>query len=141
MTYRAAEADCDLIAAIHAAAFGAPDAWSRDVFSLQLALPNVFGLICPRGGMILVRIAADEAEILTLAVRPELRRGGIGSALIADATVRAAAMGAARLFLEVSIANRAARLLYARMGFVKAGTRPHYYSDNSDALVLRRDLI
>ncbi|WP_428530920.1 GNAT family N-acetyltransferase [Rhodopila sp.] len=91
--------------------------------------------------MILVRIAADEAEILTLAVRPELRRGGIGSALIADATVRAAAMGAARLFLEVSIANRAARLLYARMGFVKAGTRPHYYSDNSDALVLRRDLI
>ena len=140
MTYRAAEADCNLMAAIHAAAFAAADAWSRDVFSLQLALPNVFGLICPRGGMILVRVAADEGEILTLAVRPEMRRGGIGRALIGDATIRAATMGAAKLFLEVSVANEPARLLYARVGFVEAGTRPHYYSDNSDALVVRLDL-
>jgi ribosomal-protein-alanine N-acetyltransferase len=140
MIYRASAADCDLMAAIHAAAFAAPDAWSRDVFSLQLALPNVFGLLCPSGGTILIRIAADEAEILTLAVSPEVRRSGIGSALIREATIRAATMGATVIFLEVSIANIAARRLYTRAGFCQAGMRPHYYSDNSHALVLRLDL-
>jgi ribosomal-protein-alanine N-acetyltransferase len=44
------------------------------------------------------------------------------------------------VFLEVSVANIAARRLYFRSGFVEAGRRPHYYSDNSDALVLRLDV-
>jgi ribosomal-protein-alanine N-acetyltransferase len=140
MPYRATSADCDVMAAIHASAFAPPDAWSRDVFSLQLVLPNVFGLVCPSGGMILVRVAADEAEILTLAVTPSVRCGGIGTALLAEATTLAAAMGAAAVFLEVSVANSAARRLYTRAGFVEAGLRPRYYSDYSDALVLRLDL-
>ena len=49
---------------------------------LQLELPATFGLIHPLGGMILGRVAADEAEILTLAVAPAQRRRGIGSALL-----------------------------------------------------------
>lgn len=139
--YRASAGDCDLMAAIHASAFAAPNAWSRDVFSLQLALPNVFGLLCSAGGTILVRVAADEAEILTLAVSPAVRRGRIGSALLREAMTRAAAIGATVMFLEVSVANSAARHLYTRAGFVEAATRRHYYSDNSDALVLRLDLV
>jgi ribosomal-protein-alanine N-acetyltransferase len=139
--YRASAADCDLMAAIHASAFAAADAWSRDVFSLQLALPNVFGLVCTSGGTILVRVAVDEAEILTLAVSPAVRRGGIGGALVREAMTRAAAMGVTAVFLEVSVTNRSARRLYTRLGFVEAGMRPHYYSDNSDALVLRLDLV
>jgi [ribosomal protein S18]-alanine N-acetyltransferase len=128
------------MAAIHGASFVAADAWGRDVFSLQLALPNVFGLLHLSGGMILVRVAADEAEILTLAVAPRVRRGGIAAALLCEATTRAAAMGARAVFLEVSVANIASRQLYTRAGFVQAGHRPHYYSDRSDALVLRLDL-
>jgi ribosomal-protein-alanine N-acetyltransferase len=140
MLYRATSADCEVMATIHGAAFAARDAWSRDVFSLQLALPNVFGLLHPSGGMILVRLAADEAEILTLAVGPDVQRGGIGGALLAEATTRAAAMGARTVFLEVSVTNSAARQLYTRSGFTQAGRRPRYYSDTSDALVLRLDL-
>jgi ribosomal-protein-alanine N-acetyltransferase len=140
MVYRATLADIDVMAAIHASAFATPDAWSRDVFSLQLALPNVFGLLHPAGGLILVRIAADEAEILTLAVNPAARRGGIGSALLQEATTLAAEIGARTVFLEVSVANIAGRQLYASAGFVQAGRRPRYYSDQSDALVLRLDL-
>jgi [ribosomal protein S18]-alanine N-acetyltransferase len=140
VVYRASPADIDVMAAVHASAFAAPDAWSRDVFSLQLALPNVFGLLHPSGGLILARVAADEAEILTLAVNPATRRLGIGAALLREATTLAAAMGARALFLEVSVANIAARRLYASAGFVQAGKRPRYYSDNSDALVLRLDL-
>jgi [ribosomal protein S18]-alanine N-acetyltransferase len=138
--HRATLADIDVMAAVHASAFAAPDRWSRDVFSLQLALPNVFGLLHAAGGMILVRVAVDEAEILTLAVDLNVRRSGIGAALLQEATTLAATMGVRSVFLEVSVANITAHRLYTRTGFIQAGRRPQYYSDNSDALVLRLDL-
>jgi ribosomal-protein-alanine N-acetyltransferase len=137
---RATAFDSAAMAAIHATAFAPPDVWSRDVFMLQLALPNVFGLLSPSGGMILMRVAADEAEVLTLAVSPDARRRGLGATLLREATIQAGAMGARAVFLEVSVANVAAFQLYSRAGFIQAGRRPHYYSDNSDALVLRLDL-
>jgi ribosomal-protein-alanine N-acetyltransferase len=140
MLWEATSSDCDLMAAIHASAFAAADAWSRDVFALQITLPNVFGLLHSSGGTILVRVAADEAEILTLAVTPRARRHGVGSALLRQATTRVLAMGARAVFLEVSLGNITARQLYAKIGFSQVGRRPHYYSDHSDALVLRLDL-
>lgn len=137
LLYRATQADIDVMAAIHGSAFAPPDAWSRNVFSLQLGLHNVFGLLHPDGGMILMRLAADEAEVLTIAVSPAVRRRGIASALLAEATTQAAAAGAAAIFLEVSVANIAAMRLYTAAGFHEVGQRRHYYSDGADALVLR----
>ena len=87
--------------------------------------------------MILARVAADEAEILTLAVHPERRRHGLGSALLGAAVDRAIASGARSMFLEVAVTNKAARALYAAHGFVEAGLRRRYYSDGTDALILR----
>ncbi len=75
---RASRTDIDVLAAIHGSAFSATDAWSRDVFDLQLMLPNVFALLHESGGLIVARVAADEAEILTLAVSPTARRRGRG---------------------------------------------------------------
>ena len=140
MLYRATATDADVLAAIHATAFPRADAWSRDVFDLQLAMPNVFGLLHRAGGTILVRVAADEAEVLTLAVVPGIRRSGVGSMLLRQAVSEAAELGAHAIFLEVSVANIAARKLYSKAGFIRAGLRRHYYSNNVDALVLRLDL-
>ena len=141
MTLRpATRLDTAILAAIHAASFPPAEAWSCNVFSQQLAIPNVFSLLHEAGGLILVRVAADEAEILTLAVIPAARRGGFGSVLLGQATAAARAMGARAVFLEVSVANIAARNLYTKVGFVQAGRRPNYYFDTSDALVLRLDL-
>ncbi len=137
---RATQADSGVMAAIHAAAFPAPDAWSRDVLSLQLELPGVFALLHPSGGMILVRVAAEEAEILTLAVAPEVRRGGIAKALLRETAMMAAGMGAAAIFLEVSVANSSARAAYAQAGFKPIGRGRQYYSYRSDALVFRLGL-
>jgi ribosomal-protein-alanine N-acetyltransferase len=134
------QADADVLAAIHASAFSDPDAWSRDVFDLQLRLPNVFALLHEAGGLILLRAAADEAEILTLAVTPGVRRGGIGYSLLTNGIAVAGQLGAKAVFLEVSVANIAAQALYTKAGFIQAGQRPQYYSDRSDALVLRLDL-
>jgi [ribosomal protein S18]-alanine N-acetyltransferase len=137
---RASKTDIDVLAAIHATAFSAADAWSRDVFDLQLAMPNVFGLIHRAGGLILMRQAADEADVLTLAVAPAARRSGVAQALLLEATRIAASRGVRAAFLEVSVTNIAARELYTKTGFTRVGLRRLYYSDRSDALVLRLDL-
>jgi len=88
----------------------------------------------------MARVAADEAEILTLAVEPAARRKGMASALLAEAARRAREQGAAAMFLEVSTANRAARALYERLGFTTVGRRKSYYGGERDALILKRDL-
>jgi [ribosomal protein S18]-alanine N-acetyltransferase len=137
---RATPTDSAVLEAIHAAAFPATEAWSATVFSQQLDLPGVFGLLHPSGGLILARVAADEAEILTLAVAPAAQGAGIASGLLQETAMAAAAMGAAAIFLEVSVANSAARAVYAQAGFKPVGRRRSYYQDRSDALVLRLDV-
>ena len=140
MLRRATQIDCEAMEAIHATAFPARDAWSRDVFSLQLTMPGIVALLCALKGLIIARVAADEAEVLTLAVTPAARRSGVAAALLGAAARQVTAMGARALFLEVSVSNDAARALYKRAGFVEKGRRAQYYSDRSDALVLRLNL-
>lgn len=127
----------EALAALHAEAFETP--WDAASLTALLDSPGVFAVEQP-DGFILIRVVADEAEILTLAVRPAARRSGLGGRLVEAAVVRAAALGAARMFLEVAEDNVAARALYARAGFVEAGRRRGYYarSDGSreDALIL-----
>jgi [ribosomal protein S18]-alanine N-acetyltransferase len=129
-----------VMAEIHRTAFPPSEAWSRDVMLLQLGMPATFGLVYFHAGMILGRVAADEAEILTLAVDPGQRRRGVGSALLSAAMARAANLGATLMFLEVAVTNDAARALYAAHGFTEAGLRRHYYTDGTDALILRSTL-
>jgi ribosomal-protein-alanine N-acetyltransferase len=140
MPRRATQSDTGVMAAVHATAFTGQDIWSRDVFSLQLELPGVFGFVHQGRGMILARVALDEAEILTLAVAPAARRTGIGRLLLQAAARTAAEAGASAMFLEVSVKNPPAIELYTTSGFKQAGRRPNYYSDSSDALVMRLDL-
>ena len=125
-----------VLAAIHAAAFPPRETWGEDAFSLQLALPGSLGLIDERGGMLLGRVAAGEAEVLTLAVTPAVRRQGIATALLREAATQARTNGAQRMFLEVATGNAVALALYRSVGFVEVGRRRQYYADQSDALVL-----
>ena len=127
----------ETMAVIHAAAFPDGERWGRDVIDLQLAAPGAFGFIAPAGGFILARVAADESEILTLAVAPEARRGGLGRDLVRAVLAEASIRHARATFLEVSEANAPARALYAGCGFVEVGRRARYYGGVVDALVLR----
>lgn len=130
------------LAALHAQAFATP--WDAAAFADLLAQAGVV-LEVEDDGFILIRAVADEAEILTLAVRPEARRRGLGARLVRSAAERASAAGATRLFLEVAEDNAAARGLYEAMAFQAAGRRPRYYprADGSaaDALILVLNLV
>lgn len=129
------------LAALHATAFETP--WDAPAFLRLLGQTGVFALETG-DGFILMRVVADETEILTLAVRPEARLAGLAKALVCQGAEIAATRGATRLFLEVAEDNAAARALYARAGFAEAGRRAGYYSrsdgSRADALVLSRDL-
>ena len=140
MISQAAPAHAAALAAIHAAAFPPREAWGVDAIALQLALPGTFGLIDDRGGMLLGRIVADEAEVLTLAVAPSVRRQGVATALLRAAKAQVGIGGGNAIFLEVATGNAAALLLYRREGFIEVGRRRRYYADASDALVLRANL-
>jgi ribosomal-protein-alanine N-acetyltransferase len=89
-------------------------------------------------------VAADEVEILTLAVRPDRRRRGAGTALVHAAARHAIGLGASQIFLEVAIGNAAARRLYSGLGFAEVGRRKAYYlkepAKREDALILRSNL-
>lgn len=126
------------MALLHAAAFPSNERWAAAAFATQLGLPGVFGLLDERGAMALARVAAEEAELLTLAVHPDARRAGLGRVLLSAALGEAARRNAAAMFLEVAQSNLAARALYAAAGFAPVGRRPFYYSSGTDALILRR---
>ncbi|MES2833604.1 MAG: GNAT family N-acetyltransferase [Pseudomonadota bacterium] len=125
------------LAEIHAQAFDAP--WDAAAFRALLDQPGVIARAEP-DGFILIRVVADEAEILTLAVHPAARRKGIAARLTADAAAAARSLGALRLFLEVAEDNAPARALYAALGFQPAGRRRGYYARKdgpaADALIL-----
>jgi [ribosomal protein S18]-alanine N-acetyltransferase len=92
-------------------------------------------------GFLFMRVAADEMEILNLAVAPQRRRLGVASQLIDRALTRAKSAGAARAYLEVRPSNIAATALYTKHGFTPAGRRTCYYSSPvEDALVLSKQL-
>jgi ribosomal-protein-alanine N-acetyltransferase len=132
------------LSALHHAAFAADSrGWSaEEIAALAGAAGAVLALAGTEAqpeGFALGRAVAGEAELLTIAVRPEARRRGHGAALLRAVERDAAARGAATLFLEVSERNAAACALYRRFGYVARGRRPLYYGD-ADALLLSKDL-
>jgi ribosomal-protein-alanine N-acetyltransferase len=139
--------DLDLAAALHRDAFASlgETAWLRRDFAELLASPGVAGVLLEvQGravGFALWRRAADEAELLTLAVNPIHRRCGAGRCLVQTVVKRAREAGARQLFLEVGSDNRAARALYDGVGFITVGRRAAYYRRASgpaaDAVVMR----
>ncbi|WGM32636.1 GNAT family N-acetyltransferase [Brevundimonas sp. NIBR11] len=128
------------LAELHAESFHTP--WSAVAFADLLGQAGVV-LEGDNDGLILIRVVADEAEILTLAVRPSARRQGLGGRLVEAASRRAAELGANRMFLEVAEDNAPARALYGSLAFKTAGRRPRYYprADGPavDALILVRN--
>jgi ribosomal-protein-alanine N-acetyltransferase len=135
-------------AAIHAESFAHP--WTEADFEQLLLDRSVVadGAIEIRdealSGFILSRFALDEAEILTVAVALERRRGGVGRMLLATHLRGLATRGARRVFLEVDMENAAARALYDWRGFYPISERKAYYhrgdATPASALVMRLDL-
>lgn len=95
-------------------------------------------------GFIMSRLAADEAEILSIAVAQGQRGRGLARRLLDVHLRRLAGLGARAIFLEVDEQNTPAIRLYGRAGFHEIGRRSNYYASAdgapATAAVLRRDV-
>lgn len=125
------DSDIGMMSRIHTLSFD--DAWTGVMIRRILTMPGTFGIVARQGrqwtvaGFALLRLAADECEVLSLAVAPEQRGAGVGGLLFDAAIDQASAAGAAKLFLEVAEDNDVARNLYSSRGLVPVGRRPDYY--------------
>ena len=140
---RAGRASLSRLSTIHQKAFA--KSWSEEELDGLLALPGTVALLAQDKAFILYRIAADEAEILTLATEPAARQKGLATALVKAAATRLRAEGAKSFFLEVATDNHPAQALYRKLGFKQAGRRRSYYDRQEgpaiDADILRLSLI
>jgi ribosomal-protein-alanine N-acetyltransferase len=142
--------EVDALSAIHDESF--ERGWNADEFAALLSQENVLCLTARRIGVmgarrivgfILVRFAADEAEILTVAVAAASRGRRTGRRLVEEIMRLAYREHIGALFLEVDEDNVRALSLYQSLGFVEVGRRPAYYGrgdDASCALVMRLQL-
>ena len=136
----AATTDLERVAAIERDVFSDP--WPASAF---VPLLESDALVAEAGdqiaGYLFGRSAADEAEILNLAVVPRYRRQGVGRHLLEVALARWGPRGIARVYLEVRTSNTSAQAFYQALGFELAGVRRGYYSQPpEDATVLAKNL-
>jgi [ribosomal protein S18]-alanine N-acetyltransferase len=138
--------DANQLAELHGIAFGR--GWSGEEFERLLIERNVVADRAMSGtrlaGFVISRIAADQAEILSIAVAPPHRRHGLAGKLLDVHLRRLGTYGVSSVFLEVDERNGPARRLYAGFTFGEVGRRERYYPEAGKgagaALVLRRDL-
>jgi ribosomal-protein-alanine N-acetyltransferase len=85
---------------------------------------------------------ANEAHIVSVAVRQEFKNRGVGELLILGALELAVSNNQRLVTLEVRVSNENAKRLYLKYGFSEMGVRPRYYVDNNeDALIMSTEPI
>ena len=109
----------------------------------RLDQPTVFAIGSVQA-FALVRIAADEAELLTIATDPKHQRQGLAKQLMSQWHAKAAQRGARRALLEVAEDNIGARALYSETGYKEFFRRQEYYRTvggaHVDAILMDREL-
>ena len=138
--------DAPALAQIHGASFHR--GWGEAEFESMLTERNTLVHRLRMGrktiGFSVSRMAADEAEILSIAVAESHRGRGLSHNLLLTHLGHLAGRGIRTVFLEVEENNLPARRLYERAGFTVVGRRERYYRQSSgdplNALLMRRDL-
>lgn len=136
---RVLPADLDELMEVERVSFSCP--WTRDMYLSELEKKEGRYLKARSGGVLAgyggILVILDEAHVMTLAVREEMRRRGVGMRIMLELAREAEHMGARFLTLEVRKSNQAAIELYSRLGFQIMGERKNYYLDNYEhALIM-----
>ncbi|MEN2995286.1 MAG: ribosomal protein S18-alanine N-acetyltransferase [Thermodesulfovibrio sp.] len=135
------EEDLPYILNIATQSFSLP--WSLKTFKDEFLNPNTIFKVAEFdgeiAGYIVLRKILDEAELLSIAVKPELRRKGIATKLIKN-ILDEIKDSVKCCFLEVRVSNIKAINLYEKLGFKKVRIRKKYYTlPEEDAIIMRLD--
>ena len=120
------------------------DAWSRGKLEGELDYENRTWWVARKDGDLVGcaggQITDGELCILQVCVRSNARRRGIASSLLERVMADAQGLAAENVTLEVRVDNESAIALYSSLGLHEGDIRPHYYSDRSDALIMRGNI-
>src|SRR2546426_9002397 len=81
----------------------------------------------------------DHNHLISIAVRPDSRKKGLGEALLVELEKRLSKERPLRL--EVRQSNLAAIHLYSKRGFTKTGLEEGYYGDGENAIIMEKRLV
>ncbi len=147
------ERDLDDVLALEKIAFSQP--WTRKMFLGELrgnAFAQNLAVRAEKGddsglaagallGYIMFWVVFEEVHFMNLAVHPDARRKGLGSALVRHALSVGAERGAKTALLEVRASSAAALAMYERLGFRRRSLRKGYYDDpREDAVIMTHDI-
>jgi ribosomal-protein-alanine N-acetyltransferase len=114
--------------------------WSEEAFRSDLRNPAALYLVLKVDGKLVAYagmwLIIDEAHITNVAVKPEYRRRNFAKRLIHRLLSIARERGCVKATLEVRVSNTPAQRLYEKFGFRTVATRPKYYNNLEDALIM-----
>lgn len=118
-----------------------PDPWTASIIHDELVGPNRQYLVAVDGlgqvvGFSGLLAQVGEGHITNIAVDPVHRSRRIAARLLLHSIRWALTQEVRALTLEVRVGNEPAMRLYRRFGFAPVGTRPRYYPNGDDALIL-----
>jgi ribosomal-protein-alanine N-acetyltransferase len=138
--------DLDEVLAIERHAFAADRPWTPEQLWSELAgVPDTRHYVVARRvdrdpvcGYAGMSVGPDTGDLLTLAVAPTQRRGGVGRLLLDAVLAEASRRRLVEVLLEVRVDNEPALGLYRSAGFELLTRRRGYYADGTDGCVMRR---
>ncbi len=136
-------ADIEALYDLDQACFEPGIAYSRGELRRFLRMPAAEGVLADDEGTLAgfaIGYLSDGriAHVVTLDVRPERRRGGLGKLLLEDLLARLARSGAREAHLEVSTENAGAIAFYEKLGFLLRRRLSDYYAPGRDALEMEK---
>ncbi len=94
-----------------------------------------------RGVSSFSRLPVKKGHVVSIAVRPEYRNNGIGTALVTRGLEAMKQYGASEAFLEVRKTNKDAISVYERLGFSVRRVLRGYYRDGEDAYLMVKSFL
>jgi [ribosomal protein S18]-alanine N-acetyltransferase len=138
--------DLDQLVALEAAIFTS-DAWPASLWRSELASAHTWYLVVVRADApaevlgyagLLSLPRAQDGDVQTIGLSPELRGHGLGRELMRQLHAEARRRGVREMFLDVRVDNPVAQSLYRSLGYEQIGVRKGYYQpDNVDAYVMK----
>ncbi len=117
--------------------------WSSRAFEESLQQTYTFFYVAESpehsiAGYCCIERLYEDAEIVNVAVHPQLRRTGIGAEMLREAIEKEREAGTRSIVLEVRKNNLPAIRMYEKAGFIQIGLRKNFYEfPTEDAVVMQ----
>ena len=121
------------------------DFWNSETLKKELQNSNSHYVVAKINNIIVgfagIKTVLDEADIMNVVTKRNIRNSGIGSALFSAIIDYAKSNKVKKITLEVNENNLSAIHLYEKFGFIKIAERKKYYNGTDTAIIMQLNLI